>query len=88
MIHAGTVDAPFGGVGESGTGAYHGKHGILAFSHQRTILDLPTWLDVLFAARYPPYSHANINKMYPQGKPPFGRGNEESKGWFFWRSQL
>jgi coniferyl-aldehyde dehydrogenase len=36
-------DAPFGGVGRSGMGAYHGKAGFLTFSHQRSIVgtDLP-----------------------------------------------
>lgn len=43
---------PFGGLGESGLGAYHGRAGFEAFSHQRTILRRATWLDTPF--RYPP----------------------------------
>jgi aldehyde dehydrogenase (NAD+) len=43
---------PFGGLGESGMGAYHGRAGFDAFSHQRSILRRATWLDTPF--RYPP----------------------------------
>lgn len=45
---------PFGGVGESGIGSYHGKAGFLTFSHQRAVLRRPFWLDLPF--RYPPYA--------------------------------
>lgn len=45
---------PFGGVGESGIGAYHGRHGFEAFSHLRAVLRKPTWMDP--ALRYPPYT--------------------------------
>lgn len=45
----------FGGVGESGTGAYHGKRGFEAFSHLKSILDKPNWfeLDLKFAPQTP-----------------------------------
>lgn len=43
---------PFGGLGESGMGAYHGCAGFDAFSHQRSILRRAMWLDTPF--RYPP----------------------------------
>lgn len=45
---------PFGGVGESGMGAYHGKAGFDAFSHQKSIVDKKTWLDL--PMRYQPYT--------------------------------
>ena len=45
---------PFGGVGESGMGTYHGRAGFLTFSHQRAVLRRPFWLDLPF--RYPPYA--------------------------------
>ncbi len=45
---------PFGGVGESGFGAYHGRHGFESFSHLRAVLRKPTWMDL--ALRYPPYT--------------------------------
>jgi len=43
---------PFGGLGNSGLGAYHGRAGFEAFSHRRAILRRATWLDTPF--RYPP----------------------------------
>ena len=49
MIGAGL---PFGGLGESGMGSYHGRAGFEAFSHQRAVLRRATWLDTPF--RYPP----------------------------------
>ena len=49
MIGAGL---PFGGLGESGMGAYHGRAGFAAFSHRRAVLRRAIWLDLPF--RYPP----------------------------------
>ncbi len=49
---------PFGGVGESGTGQYHGKWGFAAFSHYKSILDKPFWLEITF--KYPPYSKSKL----------------------------
>jgi len=49
MIGAGL---PFGGLGESGMGSYHGRAGFDTFSHQRAVLRRATWLDLPF--RYPP----------------------------------
>ncbi|MCF8610169.1 aldehyde dehydrogenase family protein [Gordonia sp. HY285] len=46
-------ELPFGGVGDSGLGRYHGKHGFDTFSHHKAVLRKPTRLDV--AATYPPY---------------------------------
>jgi aldehyde dehydrogenase (NAD+) len=45
---------PFGGVGFSGMGRYHGAYSIQCFSHEKAVLANPTWLDIPF--RYPPYS--------------------------------
>ncbi len=44
---------PFGGVGNSGIGHYHGKHSFQTFSHQKSMLTSPTWLNV--PIRYRPY---------------------------------
>ena len=54
IIHLATSAMPFGGVGESGMGGYHGKAGFEAFSHLRSIVDKKTWLDM--PVRYQPYS--------------------------------
>ncbi len=54
IVQAGVAELPFGGVGESGMGTYHGEAGFLTFSHLRTVLSRPFWLDLPF--RYPPYT--------------------------------
>jgi aldehyde dehydrogenase (NAD+) len=45
---------PFGGVGASGMGAYHGRQGFETFSHRRAVLAKPTLLDP--PVQYPPYT--------------------------------
>lgn len=75
FMHAAVPNAPFGGVGESGSGYYHGKYGLLAFSHLRTIVALPTWLDRFMAFRYPPYGVANFVK-FGTLKAKFKRGEK------------
>ncbi|SDR71213.1 aldehyde dehydrogenase family protein [Agrococcus carbonis] len=55
VAHVGAAALPFGGVGESGTGAYHGKHSFDAFSHHKAVLSKPTGLDTLRVI-YPPFS--------------------------------
>ena len=54
IIHLATSAMPFGGVGESGMGGYHGKAGFEEFSHFRSIVDKKTWMDL--PVRYQPYS--------------------------------
>lgn len=41
MMHPGMTTAPFGGVGASGMGHYHGREGFLEFSHARTVFEAP-----------------------------------------------
>ena len=53
IIHLATSEMPFGGVGESGMGGYHGKSGFEAFSHTKSIVDKKTWMDL--PMRYQPY---------------------------------
>jgi len=53
VAHLTVPDLPFGGVGESGMGAYHGRHSIEAFSHRKSVLSRSTHFDVKL--RYPPY---------------------------------
>ena len=52
-MHLGVPGLPFGGVGESGMGAYHGKHSFDAFSHRRAVLKKPNFGDAPLA--FPPY---------------------------------
>ncbi len=52
LLHATSLNAPFGGVGHSGMGAYHGYHGFKTFSHDKTIFkSTPSEIPL----RYPPY---------------------------------
>ncbi|MCP3700515.1 MAG: aldehyde dehydrogenase family protein, partial [Aliivibrio sp.] len=44
IMHVAADDAPFGGIGDSGVGSYHGIEGFQTFSHAKTILDTPNWL--------------------------------------------
>ena len=53
IMHIANENIPFGGVGNSGMGHYHGKLSFDAFSHQRSLVITPTWLDLPF--RYMPY---------------------------------
>jgi aldehyde dehydrogenase (NAD+) len=54
VYQAAVTDLPFGGIGPSGMGAYHGKAGFTTFSHTKSVLKRPTRLDPGFA--YPPYT--------------------------------
>lgn len=54
IIHLATSDMPFGGVGESGMGSYHGRAGFETFSHYRSIVDKKTWMDL--PIRYQKYT--------------------------------
>ncbi len=53
VLQAGIPELPFGGVGTSGMGKYHGKAGFENFTHYKSVLKRPFWLDLNF--RYPPY---------------------------------
>jgi aldehyde dehydrogenase (NAD+) len=44
---------PFGGIGQSGMGAYHGKYSFELFSHPKPVLSTPVWFDP--SVKYPPF---------------------------------
>jgi aldehyde dehydrogenase (NAD+) len=54
VVQGGMASLPFGGIGPSGMGAYHGETGFLTFSHQRSVLSRPLWPDP--PVRFPPYA--------------------------------
>ena len=54
IIHLATSRMGFGGVGNSGMGSYHGKKSFDTFSHEKSIVDKSTWMDM--PVRYMPYS--------------------------------
>lgn len=53
IMHIANENIPFGGVGNSGMGGYHGRDSFDVFSHRRSVVVTPTWLDLPF--RYMPY---------------------------------
>jgi len=55
IFHLANDHLPFGGIGESGIGAYHGVHGFECFSHKKSILKSATWIDL-------PLAHAPYGK--------------------------
>lgn len=59
VMHLSNDNLPFGGVGSSGIGSYHGKFGFEAFSHQKSILEKTTWGEP--DIKYPPYSEKKLS---------------------------
>lgn len=53
LMHIANRNLPFGGVGESGMGSYHGKFGFDTFSHQKSCVESPRSFDL--PVKYPPY---------------------------------
>uniref|UniRef100_A0A0K0FVU3 Aldehyde dehydrogenase n=1 Tax=Strongyloides venezuelensis TaxID=75913 RepID=A0A0K0FVU3_STRVS len=51
---------PFGGVGASGFGRYHGKYSFDTFSHEKAVLHRTTWFENVLFMRYPPYEEKKI----------------------------
>lgn len=61
IIHLATSEMGFGGVGESGMGGYHGKAGFDAFTHEKSIVDKKTWIDL--PMRYQPYKKKKYSRI-------------------------
>jgi len=59
IMHLGNENLPFGGVGNSGIGNYHGKFGFETFSHQKAVLERATWGEPNI--KYPPYSDKKLS---------------------------
>jgi aldehyde dehydrogenase (NAD+) len=62
LMHIASSELPFGGVGNSGMGRYHGEAGFRTFSHEESVLDRGTWLDLNF--RYPPFTDAKKRLLH------------------------
>ncbi len=58
LAHIINHNLPFGGVGNSGTGSYHGYNSFLAFSHKRAIVKSATWIDL--PVKYVPFKGFNL----------------------------
>ena len=59
VMHLSNENLPFGGVGNSGIGNYHGKFGFETFSHQKSVLERVTWGEP--DIKYPPYTEKKLN---------------------------
>ncbi len=58
IIHLATSNMPFGGVGNSGMGSYHGKHGFFTFTHEKSVLKKSFLIDLPF--RYQKYNNLKL----------------------------
>ncbi len=58
VMHISNSRLPFGGVGQSGMGSYHGEAGFRTFSHYKSILEKATWLETKL--KYSPYSERKL----------------------------
>lgn len=61
IIHLATPEMPFGGVGMSGMGNYHGKRGFETFTHEKATVDKADWLDL--PIRYQKYSALKLKLL-------------------------
>ncbi len=61
ILHICIPELPFGGVGQSGMGRYHGKASFDIFSHYKSVLKKTFWFDVNW--RYAPYSQSKLEKL-------------------------
>ena len=62
LVHAAVPDLPFGGIGASGMGAYHGKWGFDTFTHAKAVFEQVTLVDP-GVLRYPPYTPAQLRRL-------------------------
>ena len=69
LLHAAVEDLPFGGIGASGMGAYHGKAGFETFSHRKSVLELRGFLGLHFL------------RGTQLVRPPYGKGVERLLRW-------
>lgn len=60
IMHIANENVPFGGVGMSGMGSYHHKRTFDVFTHYRSVISTPAWID--FPFRYMPYKWFNVVK--------------------------
>ncbi|SGZ50330.1 CIC11C00000004033 [Sungouiella intermedia] len=98
ILHVGLDNAPFGGVGTSGQGAYHGYFSFRAFTHERTTMEQNLKMDFALKVRYPPYGEKKSKAVSQaqtsyNGSVWFSRtGNVAIRGpgliWSSWTSLL
>ncbi|OAA33832.1 aldehyde dehydrogenase 3B1 [Moelleriella libera RCEF 2490] len=88
FFHAAINHTPFGGVGSSGQGNYHGYYSFKAFSHQRVITQVPSWAEMVLRVRYMPYSYSELGRFRILNgyKPNFDRSGNVNSGLGYWLS--
>lgn len=96
VMHVSLANAPFGGIGQSGQGAYHGFYSFRAFTHERTTMEQNLKMDFTLKVRYPPYEEKKDNVLGAavsqyNNKVWFGRtGNVSVNGpgliWSVWHN--
>lgn len=86
FFHASIPTLSFGGVGDSGSGAYRGKASFDCFTHRRSITTTPGWIEGMLAVRYPPYTNDKLKKLRAMNdqKPNFDRNGNPSGGLIWW----
>ncbi|OTB08990.1 hypothetical protein M426DRAFT_316281 [Hypoxylon sp. CI-4A] len=85
-MHGSIATLPFGGVGESGTGSYHGRAGFDCFTHRRTVVEVPGWADKLLRVRYPPFDATEFKRhvWMTSPKPDFDRDGKPLPTLSYW----
>ncbi|WP_405181882.1 aldehyde dehydrogenase family protein [Nocardia sp. NBC_01377] len=63
MLQLGIPDLPFGGVGASGMGSYHGEHSVRVFSHERSIFRRGNFSDFLLRIARPPFTERSEKQL-------------------------
>ncbi|GMG05512.1 hypothetical protein B5S33_g2548 [[Candida] boidinii] len=70
LMHAGLGSVPFGGIGESGMGYYHGKYSVDSFTFKKPVYKQPFITEALIDVRYPPYSKKKTDRFLLMSKLP------------------
>ncbi|KAJ9643536.1 Hexadecenal dehydrogenase [Coniosporium tulheliwenetii] len=83
FFHASLPTLAFGGVGNSGQGAYRGKASFDTFTHRRSVTTTPSWIESMLAVRYPPYTAKKQEKFASMSalKPNFDREGNVKTSW-------
>ena len=64
IVQGGCITLPFGGVGHSGTGAYHGRYSFDNLTHSKAVLMKTQGGEAVTAMRYPPVSKKSADRLY------------------------
>lgn len=85
LFHASIPTLQFGGVGDSGSGAYRGRASFDTFTHRRAVTTTPGWMEKLISIRYPPY-FGKLQKFraLQERTPDFDRDGKVIKGVGYW----